>query len=109
MQLLELAWTAQKLFERRLLNFVQLSCTWEDGKAVASFRQTFDLLAETAADAARAAPGDTAKTAKLAGGLGPPPRRRSSSQTTVVIDFHPRALYLWRVPANLLPPLNDTD
>jgi len=70
-QLLELARNAQKLFEqqeprekRRLLNFVLSNCTWEDGEVVANFRQPFDLLAETAVSAARAAAGDTAKTAK---------------------------------------------
>jgi site-specific DNA recombinase len=70
-QLLELARNAQKLFERqeprekpRLLNFVLSNCTWEDGEVVANFRQPFDLLAETTLRAARAAAGDTAKTAK---------------------------------------------
>src|SRR4051794_27645378 len=70
-QLLELARNAQKLFEqqeprekRRLLNFVLSNCTWEDGEVVANFRQPFDLLAETAVSAARAATADTAKTVK---------------------------------------------
>jgi site-specific DNA recombinase len=70
-QLLELARNAQKLFERqeprekrRLLNFVLSNCTWEDGEVVANFRQPFDLLADTAVSAARAAAGDTAKTVK---------------------------------------------
>ena len=61
-QILELARNAQKLFERqqprekrRLLNFVLSNCTWEDGEVVASFRQPFDLLAQTTAIATRAA------------------------------------------------------
>jgi hypothetical protein len=68
-QLLELARSARKLFERqeprekrRLLNFVLSNCTWEDGEVVANFRQPFDLLAETAVSAARAVAGDTTKT-----------------------------------------------
>jgi site-specific DNA recombinase len=61
-QILELARNAQRLFERqeprqkrRLLNFVLSNCTWEDGEVVATFRQPFDLLAETTAIAARSA------------------------------------------------------
>ncbi|MBX3552910.1 MAG: hypothetical protein KF697_10670 [Pseudolabrys sp.] len=53
-QLLELARNAQRLSakqepreKRRLLNFVLSNCTWEDGEVVATFRQPFDLLAET--------------------------------------------------------------
>jgi site-specific DNA recombinase len=59
-QILELARNAQQLFERqeprqkrRLLNFVLSNCTWEDGEVVATFREPFDLLAETTAIAAR--------------------------------------------------------
>jgi site-specific DNA recombinase len=59
-QILELGRNAQRLFERqeprqkrRLLNFVLSNCTWEDGEVVATFRQPFDLLAETTAIAAR--------------------------------------------------------
>ena len=70
-QILELARNAQRLFERqeprqkrRLLNFVLSNCTWEDGEVVATFRQPFDLLAETAAIAARHGTGNTAKRAK---------------------------------------------
>ena len=55
-QILELARNAQRLFERqeprekrRLLNFLLSNCSWEDGEVVATFRQPFDLLAETAA------------------------------------------------------------
>ena len=61
-QILELARNAQRLFERqeprekrRLLNFVLSNCTWEDGEVVATFRQPFDLLAETTASRAQAA------------------------------------------------------
>ena len=59
-QLLELAQNAQHLFERqeprqkrRLLNFVLSNCSWADGEMTATFRQPFDLLAETTAIAAR--------------------------------------------------------
>jgi hypothetical protein len=62
---------AQRLFakqepreKRRLLNFLLSNCTWEDGEVVATLRQPFDLLAETALAAARAAVDQTAKTAK---------------------------------------------
>ncbi len=55
-QLLELARNAQRLFEqqeprqkRRLLNFVLSNCSWDVGEVVATFRQPFDLLAETTA------------------------------------------------------------
>ena len=34
--------------KRRLLNFVLSNCTWENGEVVATFRQPFDMLAETA-------------------------------------------------------------
>jgi site-specific DNA recombinase len=70
-QLLELARNAQRLFakqepreKRRLLNFMLSNCTWEDGEVVATFRQPFDLLAETAVSASRTAIGEAAKTAK---------------------------------------------
>lgn len=59
-QILELARSAQRLFarqesreKRRLLNFVLSNCTWDDGEIVATFRQPFDLLAETTAIVAR--------------------------------------------------------
>jgi site-specific DNA recombinase len=52
--LLELANSAQRLFasqepreKRRLLNFLLSNCTWNDGVLTASFRQPFDMLAET--------------------------------------------------------------
>ena len=38
--------------------------TWEDGEVVTTFRQSFDLLAETTAIAARHGAGNTAKSAK---------------------------------------------
>jgi site-specific DNA recombinase len=61
-QILELARSAQKLFEqqqspekRRLLNFVLSNCSWEDGEVVATIRQPFDFFAQTTAIATRAA------------------------------------------------------
>ncbi len=70
-QILELARNAQRLFERqeprqkrRLLNFVLSNCSWEDGEVVATFRQPFDLLAETTAIAARREAGNMAISAK---------------------------------------------
>jgi site-specific DNA recombinase len=69
--LLDLARNAQRLFakqgpreKRRLLNFVLSNCTWEDGEVVATFRQPFDMLAETATAAARVEAGERAKPAK---------------------------------------------
>jgi site-specific DNA recombinase len=54
-QLLELAQNAQCLFEkqeprekRRLLNCMVSNCTWRGGELAITFRQPFDLLAETA-------------------------------------------------------------
>jgi len=76
-QLLELARNAQRLFakqepreKRRLLNFLLSNCTWEGGNVVATFRQPFDLLAETAVSASRAAAADTTKSAKTEIWLG---------------------------------------
>jgi hypothetical protein len=54
----------------RLLNFLLSNCTWKDGEVVATFGQPFDLLAETAVVAARAAAGETAKTARTEIWLG---------------------------------------
>ena len=61
-RLLELARNAQRLFDSRnraknvaCSTFVLSNCTWEDGEVVATFRQPFDLLAETTAIAARSA------------------------------------------------------
>ena len=71
LQILELARNAQRLFERqeprqkrRLLDFVLSNCTWEDGEVVATFRQPFDLLAETTAIAARSNIGNAAIISK---------------------------------------------
>jgi site-specific DNA recombinase len=76
-QLLELARNAQRLFarqepreKRRLLNFVLSNCTWEDSEVVATFRQPFDMLAETATSAARHEAENTAKSAKTEIWLG---------------------------------------
>ena len=76
-QLLELARSAQRLFakqepreKRRLLNFVLSNCTWEGGEVVATFREPFDLLAETTLNAARVAADATAKSAKTEIWLG---------------------------------------
>ncbi len=70
-QILELAQTAQRLFERqtarekrRLLNFVLSNCSWEDGEVVATFRQPFDLLAKTTAIAAQPAARVSGNSAK---------------------------------------------
>ena len=71
-QLLELARNAQRLFakqepreKRRLLNFVLSNCSWEDGEVVATFRQPFDLLAQTTAIATRTATSSNANSAKF--------------------------------------------
>ena len=70
-QILELARDAQKLFERqqprekrRLLNFVLSNCSWKDGEVVATFRQPFDLLAQTTATATRNEMGLDSKSTK---------------------------------------------
>jgi site-specific DNA recombinase len=70
-QLLELARNAQRLFaqqnpreKRRLLNFLLSNCTWEDGEVVATFREPFDMLAETTANSSRLESGVTFKAAK---------------------------------------------
>jgi site-specific DNA recombinase len=70
-QILELARSAHKLFERqqprekrRLLNFVLSNCTWEDGKVVATFRQPFDSLAQAIAFTMSAATGSDSNSAK---------------------------------------------
>lgn len=62
-RLLELSQAAPKLFEgqpprekRRLLNFLLSNSSWKDGKLLATFRQPFDLIVETATLAA-ATPG----------------------------------------------------
>jgi site-specific DNA recombinase len=70
-RILELARNAQALFERqparekrRLLNFVLSNCSWEDGEVVSTFRQPFDLLAETTAIAARSSANSTHNSSK---------------------------------------------
>jgi hypothetical protein len=70
-QIIELANNAQTLYEnqeprqkRRLLNFLLSNCSWEDGEVIATFRQPFDLLAETTAAAARQDVAATAISAK---------------------------------------------
>ena len=70
-RIFELARNAQALFERqsarekrRLLNFVLSNCSWEDGEVVATFRQPFDLLAETTAVAARSTAGNNGNSSK---------------------------------------------
>ena len=70
-RILELVRNAQSLFEsqparekRRLLNFVLSNCTWEDGEVVTTFRQPFDLLAETNASVARSKAGNGGNSSK---------------------------------------------
>ena len=70
-QLLELARNAQRLFakqelreKRRLLGFMLSNCSWEDGEVVATYRQPFDMLSETAIAAARVETSENAKSAK---------------------------------------------
>jgi site-specific DNA recombinase len=55
-----MARNAQRLFaqqaaleKRRLRNFVLSNCAWENGELVATFREAFDMLAETATNLAR--------------------------------------------------------
>ncbi len=78
-QLLERARNAQRLFEQqkarerpRLLDFVLSNGTWDDGEVGATFRQPFDLLAETTAIAARSAADGGANSAKSEIWLGDP-------------------------------------
>jgi site-specific DNA recombinase len=56
--------------KRRLLNFLLSNCTWEHGQVVATLRQPFDLLAETAVSAACDAAGETRKSTKTEIWLG---------------------------------------
>jgi hypothetical protein len=58
------------LMAKNYINFLLSNCTWEDGKVAATLRQPFDLLAETAATAARVAKAETAKRPKLRFGWG---------------------------------------
>src|SRR4029077_4221943 len=69
--LLDLARNAQRLFakqepreKRRLLSFVLSNCSWEDGEVVATFRQPFDMLAETATATERLGVEEWTKSAK---------------------------------------------
>jgi site-specific DNA recombinase len=66
-----LARNAQRLFakqepreKRRLLNFLLSNCTWKDGEVIATLREPFDLLVESAMSAARDAKAKTTKTVK---------------------------------------------
>jgi site-specific DNA recombinase len=70
-RILELARNAQSLFERqdprqkrRLLNFVLSNCSWANGEMTVTYRQPFDLLAETTAIAARQKAGTMANSDK---------------------------------------------
>ena len=70
-RILELARNARALFERqparekrRLLNFVLSNCSWKDGEVLATFRQPFDLLAETTTIAARSKGGQSGDPAE---------------------------------------------
>jgi site-specific DNA recombinase len=56
--------------KRRLLNFVLSNCTWEDGEVVATFREPFDMLAETTTAAARLETDETTNSAKSGIWLG---------------------------------------
>jgi hypothetical protein len=47
-----------------------LNCTWEDGKVVATFREPFDMLAETTVNSNRLESGVTFKAAKTEIWLG---------------------------------------
>jgi hypothetical protein len=92
--LLDLARNAQRLFaaqepreKRRLLNFLLSNCTWEDGEAVSTFREPFDMLAETAADSNRLESGVTLKTAKTEIWLA------CLSRGTETVDVDPAVLY----------------
>jgi hypothetical protein len=87
-RLLELARSAQRLFEkqeprkRRLLNFVVSNCTWKGGELVADLRQPFDLLAETTSIAAQAAAADRPNLAKTEVWLPGPDSGRAKSGVT---------------------------
>ena len=70
-RILELARNAHALFERqtarekrRLLNFVLSNYSWEDGEVVPTFRQPFDLLAESTAIAASSRVGNGGNSSK---------------------------------------------
>ena len=70
-RVLELARNAKRLFEkqeprekRRFLNFAVSNCSWMDGELSVVLRQPFDLLADTAAQAARVDGSEDADSAK---------------------------------------------
>ncbi len=70
-RLVELARNARRLFEkqearekRRLLDFLVSNCSWKDGQLTAEFRQPFDLLADTAIQAASASAEGRSESAK---------------------------------------------
>ncbi len=69
--LLDLARNAQELFarqpareKRRLLRFLLSNCVWDAGRLHATFRQPFDILAETTRAAERAEVGEGSVLAK---------------------------------------------
>ena len=98
-RILELARNAQALFERqparekrRLLNFVLSNCSWEDGEVVATFRQPFDLLAETTAIAARSSAGKRPQFLEkrdLAGVVGFEPTVHGTKNRCLTTWLHP--------------------
>ena len=55
---------ATDILDVNLLSFVLSNCTWDDGEVVATFRQPFDLLAETTAIASRSGGNDGGNSAK---------------------------------------------
>jgi site-specific DNA recombinase len=76
-QLMELAQGAARLFQkqdahekRRLLNFVLSNCTWKGGELQTTFRQPFDLLAQTTAIIASSASGEGLNSAAHPSWLG---------------------------------------
>jgi site-specific DNA recombinase len=85
-RLLELAHDARRLFvnqepreKRRLLNFVLSNSLWKNGELTVSYRQPFDLLAETTAIAAKhAASGDAFSTERTVWLPGPDSNQRPS-------------------------------
>ena len=85
-RLLELAQGAHRNFvrrepreKRRLLNFVLSNSVWKSGELTSSFRQPFDLLAETTAIAAKhAAAGDALSTQRTVWLPGPDSNQRPS-------------------------------
>ena len=93
--LLDLARNAQRLFaaqepreKRRLLNFLLSNCTWEDGEVVATFREPFDMLAETAANSNRLESGVTLKAAKTEIWLPKKHRKDASRRPALAILSH---------------------